>query len=153
MIQGRDPSQNAKELAKREIREKQAITTPSDRTSNLSSTQDRNEKRQFSALEEEQFRQWSKSIPLDEYGYRAPRIIELADVATPDKLILVGGMLGLRFREKGGWSNGGQITDPEGWIGKKLGNYELVGSYGKNEIKKDTFAGFIRANLWIQRSK
>ena len=73
----RDPSQNEKELSsEREIREKQAVTTPSDVASDHSSTQDRNEKRQFSALEEKQFRQWSKSIPLDEYGYRVPKVID-----------------------------------------------------------------------------
>ena len=90
----RDLSHNEKELAKSEIREKQAITTTSDGASNHSSTQDINEKRQFSALEEKQFRKWSKSIPLDENGHRVPKTIELTSVSTRDKPILVGGMMG-----------------------------------------------------------
>ena len=102
----RDPSQNEKELAKREIREKQAITTTSDGASDLSSTQDRNEKRQFSALEEEQFRKWSKSIPLDENGHRVPKTIELTSESTRGKPILVGGG-GRKWKF---WGKGGESS-------------------------------------------
>ena len=130
----RDSSQNEKKLAKRETREKQAITAPSDGASDLSNTQDRNEKRQFSALEEEQFRQWSKSILIDEYGHRAPKIIELADFATRDKPILVGGMMGFmplpfgrgEHFERGGPSRGNPRSEEDKWIGQKLGDYKLV---------------------------
>ena len=90
----KDPSQAEKKLAERETREKQAITTPSDGDSDHLSTQDRNEKRQLSALEEALEEVWLKSIPLNEYGHRAPKIIELTDVPTCNKLILVGGMKG-----------------------------------------------------------
>ena len=50
-----------------------------------------NQKRQLSALEEALEQEWLKSIPLDQYGYRIPKIIELTGVPTRDKLILVGG--------------------------------------------------------------
>ncbi len=90
----KDPSQAEKKLAERETREKQAITTPSDGDLDHLSTQDRNEKRQLSALEEALEEVWLKSIPLNEYGHRAPKIIELTDVPTCNKLILVGGMKG-----------------------------------------------------------
>ena len=130
----RDPSQNEKELSsEREIREKQAVTTPSDVASDHSSTQDRNEKRQFSALEEKQFRQWSKSIPLDEYGYRVPKVIDLASISTRDKPILVGGMKStlkdlLKWgpRERGGSSRGDQRSEVGKLIGQRWGNYKLV---------------------------
>ncbi len=148
----RDPSQDEKKLAERDNREKQAITTPSDGASDLSSTQDRNEKHQLSALEEEQQRKWSKSISLDEYGYRVPKTIELADVATRDKPILLGGMDQLRKKvfEKGGPSHihpenrlpqdTSEPTDADKkkvpdeakeMIGKRLGTYKLVKYLGE----------------------
>jgi serine/threonine protein kinase len=153
-----------------EAREKNAITTPSETDSNsrdngtgqrsldlssrwsqdvhsdLLSTQDRNEKRQLSALEEELLRQWLKSIPLNEYGYRAPKVIDLASISTRDKPILVGGMLGSRFKERGGSSSGDQITDTKGWIGKKLGNYELV----KLSREERDNEGYLR---WVYKGK
>ncbi len=121
----RDPSQDEKKLVERQTREEQAITMPSDGDANhrdngtgqksldlssrwsqdvysdLLSTQDRNEKRQLSALEEALEQEWLKSIPLDEYGYRAPKIIELTNV------IGVGGVKDLKMR----WRFLG-----EGWI-------------------------------------
>ena len=137
---GRNPHEwSNQQVGADEAREKNAITTPSDTDldhrdkgtsqesldltrdissrwsqdvlSDHSSTQDRNEKRQLSALEEALEQEWLKSIPLDEYGYRIPKIIELTGVPTRDKLILVGGVKdlkrGWRFWEKGGSSKQG----------------------------------------------
>ena len=151
----RDPRQDEKKLSERETREKQAITTPSDGDSDHSNTQDRNEKRQLSALEEKHLEEkWSKSISLDEYGHRVSKIFELTSISTRDKPILVGGMkntLGYLLwgpRETGGSSHSNQRSeagdqrseagDQRSEVGKLIG--QTVGSYKLVEyirIKKD----------------
>jgi tetratricopeptide (TPR) repeat protein/serine/threonine protein kinase len=97
-----------------------------------SNTQGRNEKRQLSALEEEQQRKWSKSIPLDEYGHRASKTFELTSIPTRDNPILVGGanffqMIGFRNPERGESSGAGdQRSEVDKWIGQTVGEYCLV---------------------------
>ena len=150
----RDSSQDEKKLAERETREEQAITTPLDGDSDHLSTQGRNEKHQLFALEEKQLRKRSKSIPLDEYGHRAPKIIELTSTPTRDKPILVGGVGRFGNIERGGPSRVHPenrspqdipgLTDPDvtnkdlkvpaeakEMIGKTLGTYKLVKCIGK----------------------